>query len=143
MGLFFIFNCAVVSLAVLLAGFYRYSAFSCRRFEIDDSRAAGLVVVITGANSGLGLQTARALAKAKSHVVMACRREKSCEEAKQSILRNVPDGQITTLTLDLASFASIRNFVDNFRYKFDHLDVLVNNAGIMALTERSVTEVIM
>src|SRR5687768_11329607 len=84
----------------------------------------GKVCIVTGANTGIGLATARALARAGAHVVLACRDRARGEAAAAGV------GDL--LLLDLASFASVRAFAEAFRARFDRLDVLVNNAGLLA-----------
>jgi NAD(P)-dependent dehydrogenase (short-subunit alcohol dehydrogenase family) len=139
MGILSIASVAVLVAAIAFGGFHKYSEYTCKNFHIDYSTTPGKVIVITGANSGLGYHTAVALAKANAQVVMACRSERRCEDAKANILNSVPQATITTLPLDLSSFESIRRFVELFRGKFDHVDVLINNAGIMALPQREDT----
>lgn len=92
-------------------------------------------VVITGASSGLGLATAKALADTGEwHVVMACRDFLKAEKAARSA--GMPRGSYTVMHLDLASFDSIRQFVDNFRTSERPLDVLVCNAAVYFPTAR-------
>lgn len=92
-------------------------------------------VVITGASSGLGLATAKALADTGEwHVVMACRDFLKAEKAAKSV--GIPKGSYTIVHLDLASFDSIRQFVDNFRRSERPLDVLVCNAAVYLPTAK-------
>jgi NAD(P)-dependent dehydrogenase (short-subunit alcohol dehydrogenase family) len=84
---------------------------------------AGRTVVVTGANSGLGLVTARELARAGAKVVLAVRDESRGAKAAASI-----DGEVTVARLDLADLDSVRDFADSWT---GDLDVLINNAGIM------------
>ena len=87
----------------------------------------GRVAVVTGANSGLGLSTARELARAGAHVVLACRNLEKGEAAKREV------GAGAELEkLDLASLDSVREFAERFRGAHDGLDLLINNAGLMA-----------
>lgn len=87
----------------------------------------GQVIIVTGANSGCGLETARQLVKQGATVILACRNKERGEET----INDIGGGEFLA-TLDLASLASIKAFVDIFLAKYDRLDVLVNNAGIMA-----------
>jgi NAD(P)-dependent dehydrogenase (short-subunit alcohol dehydrogenase family) len=96
----------------------------------DIPSQAGRVAVVTGANSGLGLVTARELVRAGAHVVVACRDVTRGERAAAEL-----GGEF--LRLDLASQASIRTFAEVFAAKHDGLDLLINNAGVMALPRRS------
>jgi NAD(P)-dependent dehydrogenase (short-subunit alcohol dehydrogenase family) len=95
---------------------------------------AGTVAVVTGANSGLGLITAQELARAGAGVIAACRNTTKGEEAVSQIKRAVPEAQVTVEPLDLADLSSVRDFAA--RYDRDHLDLLINNAGVMAPPRR-------
>ncbi|MEU6357610.1 oxidoreductase [Streptomyces sp. NPDC047072] len=97
--------------------------------DIPDQR--GRVAVVTGANSGIGYVTARELARRGARVVLACRSEARGTEAVRRIAAEVPCSTVELLRLDLADLASVREFADTFPY--DRLDLLVNNAGVMAL----------
>lgn len=97
----------------------------------------GRIAVVTGANSGLGLETARSLARCGAHVVLACRDTERARGAEQEIARTAGRGDaVSTLPLDLASLASVRAFVDSFCARHPSLDLLVLNAGVMAIPER-------
>ncbi|TXT63219.1 MAG: Rhamnolipids biosynthesis 3-oxoacyl-[acyl-carrier-protein] reductase [Promethearchaeota archaeon] len=100
------------------------------RDEIYSVNMSGKNCIVTGANSGIGKQTALGLAKLNSHVIMLCRSEKRGEEAKRDIQNKVSDANLTLMLCDLASFHQIRDFVDKFNSKFSILDVLINNAGV-------------
>ena len=91
----------------------------------------GKIAIITGANSGIGYETALELAKKDATVVMACRNMLAAEKAKNEILGIYPKAQVTAMSLDLSSLNSVRDFADNFRKTFDKLNLLINNAGIM------------
>ncbi|MFF2362459.1 oxidoreductase [Streptomyces sp. NPDC058122] len=91
----------------------------------------GRVAVVTGANSGLGLVTARELARHGARVVLACRGEARGRAAVERISAEVPGAEVEFGRLDLGDLASVREFADSFSY--DRLDLLVNNAGVMAL----------
>ena len=86
------------------------------------------IVLITGSNRGIGLETARQLARRGFHVVMAARDEGSGRQAAESI--QAGGGTATFLSLDVSSSDSIRNGVSQFAAFTEHLDVLINNAGI-------------
>ncbi|HLO13103.1 MAG TPA: oxidoreductase [Pseudoneobacillus sp.] len=89
------------------------------------------VVVITGANSGLGLETAKYFVSNGYIVVMAVRNVNKGETAKNALLQLFPEGKIDLLCLDLASLSSVHDFVHSFTQKYDSLDLLINNAGVM------------
>lgn len=106
--------------------------------KTDMPDLAGRTFVVTGANSGVGLETARALAEKNATVVMACRSLERGEHAVESIREGCPTARVEVMALDLASLASIRSFAAALRAKHPVIDVLVNNAGVMALP-RSLT----
>ena len=92
----------------------------------------GRTAIVTGANSGLGLITARELAKKGAHVVLACRNIEKGEAALSEIQAAAPDAQLELEALDLGSQASVRDFAERFLAGHDGLDLLINNAGLMA-----------
>lgn len=93
----------------------------------------GKVVIVTGANSGLGLETSAELAKAGATVVMACRDPKRAESALAEVQRRAPKSKVVPMALDLADLKSIRAFATAFKRKHKKLDILCNNAGVMHL----------
>ena len=93
----------------------------------------GRVVVVTGANSGLGYETALALARKGAHVILGCRNAAKTEAAMQAIRAAVPGARLTAIALDLASLASVRAFAAAVLAAAPRLDLLINNAGVMAL----------
>jgi NAD(P)-dependent dehydrogenase (short-subunit alcohol dehydrogenase family) len=97
---------------------------------------AGRVAVVTGANSGLGLVTARELARAGARVVLACRNLEKGRAALADVRRAATGPAPELEELDLASLDSVRAFAERFRSKHDGLDLLVNNAGVMAPPRR-------
>jgi NAD(P)-dependent dehydrogenase (short-subunit alcohol dehydrogenase family) len=97
---------------------------------------SGRVAVVTGANSGLGLEVARELARKGGHVVMAARDQAKAEAARASIHDQVPDASLELQPLDLASLASVRQAAARILAGHPSVDVLVNNAGVMAVPER-------
>jgi NAD(P)-dependent dehydrogenase (short-subunit alcohol dehydrogenase family) len=104
--------------------------FEVERDEIYSATMSGKNCIVTGANSGIGKQTALGLAKMNANIIMLCRSERRGEEAKREILNKVSDANITLILCDLASFDQVRDFVDKYNEKFNALDVLINNAGI-------------
>jgi NAD(P)-dependent dehydrogenase (short-subunit alcohol dehydrogenase family) len=91
----------------------------------------GRVLVVTGANTGLGYETALSLAKKGATVVMACRSISKANAAKKAILHEVPNATLDVIQLDLSSMQSIRSMAHEYQQKYDQLDVLINNAGVM------------
>ena len=100
---------------------------------------SGKVMIVTGANVGLGFETAKEFARKGAQTIMACRNMQKAQAAMANIQAEIPDARIEVMRLDLASQKSIHQFADEFKAKYDRLDVLANNAGIM-WTEYSKTE---
>ncbi|WP_154856887.1 oxidoreductase [Cyclobacterium xiamenense] len=89
------------------------------------------VIVVTGANAGLGYETTLALAKKGARVVMACRSSSKARTAREALLKEAPNAELDILELDLSSLQSVRNMAAKFQAAYDRLDVLINNAGVM------------
>ena len=89
--------------------------------------------MITGANSGIGFEVAQHFARGGANVVMACRNLDKAMSAQHQILANVPDARTAVIPLDVADLASVREFEQQFAEQVGELDLLVNNAGIVAL----------
>jgi hypothetical protein len=99
------------------------------------------VVVITGANSGLGLETSRELARKGAHVVMACRNMEKAAAARDEITRDVGESaELELRQLDLADLSSIASFADDLLADHPKIDALINNAGIMAIPRRETAD---
>jgi NAD(P)-dependent dehydrogenase (short-subunit alcohol dehydrogenase family) len=92
----------------------------------------GRTAVVTGANSGLGLITARELARGGARVVLACRNLTKGEAARREIEAAAPGAALELEELDLSSLDSVRGFAERYRDAHDGLDLLINNAGVMA-----------
>jgi len=97
---------------------------------------SGRTAVVTGANSGLGLVSARELARHGASVVLACRNTTKGTAALRTIQAAAPDAQLELAELDLGELESVRAFADGFRSSHDGLDLLINNAGVMAPPRR-------
>ena len=104
----------------------------------DIADLTGRVAVVTGANTGLGLETARELAAKNATVVLAVRDLAKGESARADIAAGVPDADVSVQALDLASLDSIRSASAELHERFDAIDLLVNNAGVM-FTPKSTT----
>jgi NAD(P)-dependent dehydrogenase (short-subunit alcohol dehydrogenase family) len=91
----------------------------------------GKVAIVTGASTGLGLETARALASVGAHVVLAGRDAARIGAAADTIRERVPDAQLEPGALDLTSLDSVREFAQWFAEDHDRLHLLINNAGVM------------
>jgi NAD(P)-dependent dehydrogenase (short-subunit alcohol dehydrogenase family) len=95
----------------------------------------GRTAVVTGANGGLGLETARQLAAKGAHVVMAARNQRKAEAAADDIRSSAPDVSLELVTLDLASQASVRAAAEQIMAAHKSIDLLINNAGVMGISE--------
>jgi NAD(P)-dependent dehydrogenase (short-subunit alcohol dehydrogenase family) len=91
----------------------------------------GRVVVVTGANSGIGLETARALATRGAHVVLGCRRAEAAAEAEAEIRSTARDARLEHLPLDLADLDAVARFGEAVAARHPRLDLLIHNAGVM------------
>jgi NAD(P)-dependent dehydrogenase (short-subunit alcohol dehydrogenase family) len=99
--------------------------------QIPDQK--GKVAVVTGANSGLGYHTALELARHGAQVVLACRSREKTEAALKEIKAEAPQAKAVFMPLDLADLKSVAQFAQSFQAQYKRLDILHNNAGVMAL----------
>ncbi|HEU5421005.1 MAG TPA: oxidoreductase [Streptosporangiaceae bacterium] len=107
-------------------------AGSSARWGIADiPDQTGRTAVVTGANTGIGLEAARFLAGAGAHVVLAGRNPDKTRAAAAGITEGLPQAQVSTLTLDLAALESVRAAAVQIRKAHPRLDLLINNAGVM------------
>jgi NAD(P)-dependent dehydrogenase (short-subunit alcohol dehydrogenase family) len=104
--------------------------------ENDITDQTGKVVIVTGANSGIGYEAALALAGRNARVILTARSMDKGETAAQRIRDRFPAADIKVMTLDLADLGSVRSFVDAFHANYHQLNILINNAGVMALPKR-------
>ena len=92
----------------------------------------GRIVFVTGANSGLGFETAQALLKNRATVILGCRTLKKALRARQELLDKTDSGNIEVLEIDLADLDKVNKALDQIACKYKKLDLLINNAGVMA-----------
>ncbi len=91
------------------------------------------IVIVTGANAGIGKATAFKLAEMRAHVVLVCRNKRRGEKALQEILEKTNNRNLDLMLCDFASLNSINDFVSEFKNKYEKLDVLINNHGAVFL----------
>mmetsp|Transcript_22337 Transcript_22337/g.69508 ORF Transcript_22337/g.69508 Transcript_22337/m.69508 type:complete len:194 (+) Transcript_22337:644-1225(+) len=94
--------------------------------------ASNKCAIVTGANTGIGLETVKGLAKENIATVLACRDLAKAEAACQKVREAVPGADVTAMRLDLASLSSVRDFSKEYLDSGRSLEVLINNAGVMA-----------
>jgi NAD(P)-dependent dehydrogenase (short-subunit alcohol dehydrogenase family) len=111
------------------------------RWTANDLRdLSGKVIVVTGGNSGIGYEAALQFARKRARVVLACRDLGKARIAVDQIKAASPDAELDAMQLDLANLASVRGFTDAFHIQHRKLDVLCNNAGVMALPYRQTVD---
>jgi NAD(P)-dependent dehydrogenase (short-subunit alcohol dehydrogenase family) len=101
---------------------------------------SGRVMIVTGANSGIGYEAALALAQRKADVVLACRNQDKAKAAASRIRDEAPTARLELIPLDLSDLSSVRAFADSFRERYSQLNVLINNAGVMAIPKRTTAD---
>ena len=102
--------------------------------DIEDQ--SGRIVIITGANSGIGFESALALAAKGATTILACRGVEKGEAALRQIKSEYPEAQVEVMALNLADLSSVRMFAKEFKAAYQRLDILINNAGVMAIPQR-------
>ncbi|RDI50040.1 oxidoreductase [Nocardia mexicana] len=103
----------------------------------DVPEQRGRVAVVTGANTGIGYETARALAARGAAVLLACRDADRAKAAAERIADSAPGAEVGTVRLDLGSLASVRAAADEIRGRYERIDLLINNAGVTGLRGRT------
>lgn len=93
----------------------------------------GKVAIVTGANAGIGFETAKALAIKGAHVIFACRNEQKGNNALHKIQKYKADSSVEYIHLDLSDSKSVKQFANAFSEKFKELNILINNAGVMMI----------
>lgn len=137
------YGAITVTVVAVLFGWGYYKAprrkFPTAEQVMEGADLKGSVVIVTGATSGIGIDTARTLAAAGAHVFLAARNPSKLEKTKKAIEQQVPTAKISLLTCDLGDLKSVQYCAKKFLEQKLNLNLLVNNAGIMALPERKST----
>lgn len=112
-----------------------------KRWGVDDiPDQSGRTLIVTGANSGLGLETTRALAGKGATVIMACRNLDKAARAESDVRASHPGASLEVRELDLADLSSVRSFTQAVLDEHERLDGLINNAGVMAIPRRETAD---
>ena len=119
---------AFTSFIYLTKRFY----FAGGRFNDTKTKLVGKTVIITGANTGIGKETALDMAKRGARVILACRDLTRANQAAEEIRKRSGNGNVLVESLDLASLESVRKFATRINQQEERVDILINNAGIMA-----------
>ncbi len=101
---------------------------------------SGKTIIVTGANAGIGYETALTLYEAGANVILACRTQDKADETLNQIKKHTGKGSLETGILDLSSLVSVKQFAENFLQTHQQLDVLINNAGVMIPPASKTTE---
>ncbi|KAK9265369.1 hypothetical protein L1049_003519 [Liquidambar formosana] len=109
-----------------------FSACSTAEEVTQGIDGTGRTAIVTGSSSGIGVETARVLALRGVHVVMAVRNMDAGKNVKESIIKEIPTAKIEVMELDLSSMASVRKFAKEYNSSGLPLNLLINNAGVMA-----------
>lgn len=127
-------NNTVIFLSVITAGlafvYYRLRCYFAGGVCKNTVSMEGKTVLITGANTGLGKETALELARRKARVILACRSLEKGQQAAEEIRSKVKDAVVVVKSLDLSSLVSVRIFAGEILKEEGRLDVLINNAGV-------------
>ncbi|WKA07266.1 hypothetical protein VitviT2T_025114 [Vitis vinifera] len=110
-----------------------FSASSTAEEVTQGIDGTGLTAIVTGASSGIGTETTRVLALRGVHVVMGVRNMSAGKEVKEAIVKEIPTAKVDAMELDLSSMASVRKFASEYNSSGLPLNILINNAGIMAV----------
>ncbi|KAK4279352.1 hypothetical protein QN277_011147 [Acacia crassicarpa] len=109
-----------------------FSSASTAEQVTEGINGSGLTAIVTGASSGIGTESTRVLALRGVHVIMAVRNMAAGKDVKEAIIKEIPTAKVDAMELDLSSMASVRKFAAEYKSSGLPLNILVNNAGIMA-----------
>ena len=101
---------------------------------------SGKVIIVTGANSGIGFEAVKEFARKDAETILACRNMDKAIKSLEKIKKEIPDARVKAMQLDMANLKSVHQFTGEFKKDYSSLDVLVNNAGIMAVPYRKTVD---
>ncbi|XP_046848278.1 retinol dehydrogenase 13-like [Xenia sp. Carnegie-2017] len=135
----------LIKLAIFVAIYSIFHMFILRPYIAggvctSKARLEGKTVIVTGANTGIGKETAEDLAKRGARVILACRNLQKANKAMSDIIEKTGNKNIVAKRFDLASLASVREFAKDIIQNEDRLDVLINNAGVAQFPNLTMTE---
>ena len=130
----------IVAGVVGLGGLYLIRRWAAGGVCRSQARLDGKTVIITGANTGIGLETAVDLAKRNARVILACRSVERGETAAVEVRKRSGNDNVEFVQLDLASLDSVRKFAAKILEEEPHINILINNAGVMAIPKRTLTQ---
>jgi NAD(P)-dependent dehydrogenase (short-subunit alcohol dehydrogenase family) len=134
-----IYATIVFGLITVIVVFRLWMKATCGKFE-SDIRMDGKTVLITGANSGIGKETARDLARRGARVIMACRTLETANKARDEIIKETKNDKVIVKKLDLSSQKSVREFAADINKTEQKIDVLIHNAGYAETFKKHKTE---
>ena len=121
----YLLGAALIAILGFVANKFYFSGGVCK----SKRRLDGKTVIITGANTGIGKETALDLAKRGARVILACRDLKRANEAAEEVRKLSGNGNVVVEKLDLASLESVRSFAEKINKQEEQINILINNAG--------------
>ena len=121
----YLLGAALIAILGFVANKFYFSGGVCE----SKRRLDGKTVIITGANTGIGKETALDLAKRGARVILACRDLKRANEAAEEVRKLSGNGNVVVEKLDLASLESVRSFAEKINKQEEQINILINNAG--------------
>ncbi|XP_018335999.1 retinol dehydrogenase 11 [Agrilus planipennis] len=118
-----------VAIVIILAGIRKFQESKWLKC-LNNIKLSNKIVIVTGANSGIGYEITKELAKREAEVVLACRNVQAAQEAIYKIKQIYPKANLVPLELDLSSLKSIKSFIEEVSRRYMHIDILINNAGV-------------
>lgn len=125
------YTLCVALLLLVLKVYIKFTTGYCR----SDATIHGKTVLITGANTGIGKEAAKELARRGGRIILACRDLEKAKKARDEIIESTKNENIIIKKLDLLSFSSVREFVADIKSTEERIDILINNAGVGAMRQ--------
>ncbi|KAK6621981.1 hypothetical protein RUM44_001788 [Polyplax serrata] len=132
--------CAIILFLVALLGICKLYIVLRKRPVASPEKMNGKIVIVTGANSGIGKETAKELARRGAKVIMACRNLDVADQVREEIVKETKNQNVLVKKLDLSSLDSVRSFAADINKTETKLDVLIHNAGVAYTFQKVVTK---